>query len=58
MQPSPHHYKEWNEKPDTKNTDNVDRARPNHKGQRKMAKAWLAAMKPCLSGKTASGPLP
>lgn len=51
-----HHYKGWNEKPDTKNTDTFDWAHPNAKGQRKMAKAWFAAMKPYLPGGTANRP--
>ncbi len=51
-----HHYKGWNEKPDTRNTDTFDWAHPNPKGQRKMAKAWFAAMQPYLPGGKANRP--
>lgn len=47
-----HHYKNWNEKPDTEISDTFDWAHPNPKGQAKMAKAWLEAMKPYLPAGT------
>lgn len=47
-----HHYRGWNEKPDTPETDTFDWAHPNPRGQRKMAEAWLAAMQRDLGKKS------
>lgn len=42
------HYKGWHENPADAETDTFDWAHPNPSGQRKMAAAWFAAMKPTL----------
>lgn len=43
-----HHYRDWKENPKTDGSDTFDWAHPNPRGQRKMAAAWFAAMKPYL----------
>ena len=43
-----HHYRDWKENPKTEGSDTFDWAHPNPQGQRKMAAAWFAAMKPLL----------
>lgn len=43
-----HHYRGWNEHPETEAPDTFDWAHPNAQGQRKMAEAWLAALSPLL----------
>ena len=43
-----HHYRGWKENPKAEGTDTFDWAHPNPQGQRKMAEAWFAAMKPHL----------
>ncbi len=43
-----HHYRNWNEKPTEENPDTFDWAHPNLSGQKKMAKAWLDAMRPWI----------
>jgi lysophospholipase L1-like esterase len=48
-----HHYKGWVEDPKKEGTDTFDWAHPNPQGQRKMAEAWFAAMKPYLEKMTA-----
>ncbi len=42
------HYKGWIEDPANPNSDTFDWAHPNPKGQEKMARNWLEAMKPWL----------
>ncbi len=50
-----HHYRGWKENPQAGGTDTFDWAHPNPQGQRKMADAWFAAMKPFLkTGNSAS----
>ena len=44
-----HHYQGWKENPEEAGTDTFDWAHPNPQGQRKMAQAWLAALKPLLA---------
>lgn len=44
-----HHYKGWKEDPKAAGTDTFDWAHPNPQGQKKMAEAWYAAMKPFLA---------
>jgi len=45
-----HIYRGWTEDPAKEGTDTFDWAHPNPQGQRKMAEAWFAAMKPALPG--------
>lgn len=42
------HYKGWNERPGTPDSDTFDWVHPNPQGQRKMAAKWFEAMKPYL----------
>ncbi|HEX8311979.1 MAG TPA: GDSL-type esterase/lipase family protein [Chthoniobacteraceae bacterium] len=46
-----HHYRGWKENPKDEGTDTFDWAHPNRQGQKKMADAWFAAMKPLLKTK-------
>jgi len=42
-------YAGWNVDPDSPTADTFDGTHPNLQGQRKMAEAWLAAMRPFLA---------